>query len=112
MIFREDIESYPNDIEIGLSETFEGREKDVIVISALKFANGFTSFPTQTHLLIALSRAKRALIFCGGFGHLQKTNLLYDTLQAIISDATQRNRFINVQCPANADDAIVKIKKD
>lgn len=84
------------DIEVGQSDTFHGREKDVIVISALQPADGFTAFPTETNLLIALSRANHALVFCGAFGQMTTKHPLHNTLQAMVSNAAERKRLFSI----------------
>lgn len=109
---RKDDELRSDDIEVNQIESFQGREKDVIIISALKPVNGFASFHTRTHLLIALSRAKHVLIFCGNFVQLDETNSTHCELLAVVEDAKKRRRFLNVTHPQDVKNIIAKLKKN
>lgn len=83
-------------IEISDYDSFQGREKDIIIMVALKPIDGFVLFDTKESLLIALTRAKQTLIICGNFQHvLTKVDEVSSRWTAIIADAKIRNRFFD-----------------
>lgn len=84
-------------IEISDYDSFQGREKDIIIMVALKPVDGFTLFSTKESLLIALTRAKQTLILCGNFQHvLANVDENSSRWSAIIKDARDRNRFYDL----------------
>lgn len=93
-------------IKVSGYDSFQGQEKDIIIMTALKPDDGFTLFGTNENLLIALTRAKESLILCGNFqyvsANVEWSNLLSDAkikkrffdLNGIF-DATQINKIMN-----------------
>ena len=77
-------------------DAFQGREKDIIIMVALKPADGFTLFGTKENLLIAMTRARQAHILCGNFQHvLTNVDEMSGKWSSIISDAKIRQRFFD-----------------
>lgn len=86
-----------NGIEVSSYDSFQGREKDIIIMVALKPVDGFALFSTKENLLIALSRARDSLIFCGNFQHVT-TNIdsMTSTWTSLLDDAKARKRFYDL----------------
>lgn len=83
-------------IEVSEYDSFQGREKDVILMIALKPIDGFQLFSTRENLLIALTRAKESLILCGNFQHVYThIDAMTSTWNAILDDAKQKKRFFD-----------------
>ncbi|XP_055312579.1 uncharacterized protein LOC129574522 isoform X2 [Sitodiplosis mosellana] len=92
-------------VEVSGYESFQGQEKDVILMVVLKPKDGFKLFSTNENLLIALTRAKESLIFCGNFQYVctdlssdicTETDAMTNTWKALINDAKIRKRFIDL----------------
>ena len=92
-------------IEVSGYESFQGQEKDVILMVALKPKDGFKLFSTKENLLIALTRAKESLIFCGNFQYIcsdlsadiaAEINSMTNTWKALLDDAKTRKRFFDL----------------
>ena len=71
-------------------DSFQGREKDIIIISCVRaqqHSNGDIGFiGSLNRMNVALTRAKESLIVCGHFPTLQKSEAWDD----FISDAKSR----------------------
>lgn len=86
-----------NGIEVSGYDSFQGREKDIIIMTALKPDDGFALFSTRENLLIALTRAKDSLILCCNFQHVITTiNSMTSTWTALMHDANERKRFFDL----------------
>lgn len=84
-------------IEVSGYDSFQGREKDIIIMVALKPVDGFTLFGTKENLLIALTRAKQTLILFGNFQHvLTNVDEMSSKWSTIIGDARVRGRFFDL----------------
>lgn len=93
-------------IEVSEYDSFQGREKDIIIMTALKPVEGFTLFGTAESLLIALTRAKQAHILCGNFQHvLTNVDEMTSKWSTLISDAKIQNRFFDLN--GTYDDGLI-----
>ncbi|XP_031782382.1 probable helicase senataxin isoform X1 [Nasonia vitripennis] len=82
----EQIKNVPNTlqdkfhIEVNTIDSFQGQERDVIVMSLVRSSGiGFLSDPQR--LCVALTRAKFTLIICGNFTTFQRDNMWKDLLR-------------------------------
>lgn len=94
-------------VEVSDYDSLQGREKDVILMIALKPDDGFQLFSTMENLSIALTRAKGSLVFCGNFQHVC-TNIdgMTSTWNSLLDDAKSRNRFFDTN--GTFDEAQIK----
>lgn len=92
-------------VEVSGYESFQGQEKDIILMIALKPDDGFKLFSTKENLLIALTRAKESLIVCGNFQYVctdeitdvcNEVDSMTNTWKALLNDAKERNRFFDL----------------
>lgn len=78
-------------------DLFQGREKDIIIMIALKPVDGFALFSTKENLMIALTRAKDSLILCGNFQHvITNIDSMTNSWTSLINDAKNRKRFFDL----------------
>lgn len=74
-----------SNVEVGTIDSFQGRERDVIIISCVRTDGiGFLSDPQR--LNVALTRARSSLIVCGNFRSLEKDH----TWMSLLSNARKR----------------------
>lgn len=105
-IFRHEL--FYNRIEISGPDSFQGIEKDVIIISALKPFNGFCLLDTREKLGIAMTRAKNSLVVFGNFQYvLTVVGPMASLWQSLIVDAKRRDRF----CDLDGEFDAAKIQK-
>lgn len=84
-------------VEVSSCLSFQGQEKDVIILVALKPVDGFAIFSTKESLMIALTRAKKSLIICGNFQNFfLNVDKMSSTWNALMSDAKGRSRFFDL----------------
>lgn len=84
-------------VEVSSGLSFQGVEKDVIILVALKPVDGFAIFNTKESLLIALTRAKQSLIICGNFQNFYMANdPMSITWKTLMSNAKFRKRFFDL----------------
>lgn len=86
-----------SNVEVKTFDLFQGQEKDVIIISAMKPLHGFTLFGTKENLMIALTRAKESLIVCGNFQYVctNSTSAPSAWFSTLLGDAKLRHRFFD-----------------
>lgn len=90
-----------NGIEVSGYDCFQGFEKDVIIISALKPKDGFELLSTLDNLIVALTRSKQSLIFCGNFQQIlqnysEEMKEMRQLWEHFINDARQQKRFFDL----------------
>ncbi|XP_031636106.1 uncharacterized protein LOC116348997 [Contarinia nasturtii] len=94
-------------IEVSGYDSFQGQQKDIIIMVALKPTNGFELFSTKETLGIALTRAKESLIFCGNFQHVTTVvDSMTSIWTSLLSDAKTRKRFYDLN--GMFDESLVK----
>lgn len=82
---------------------FQGLEKDIIIVTALKPLNGFASLDNRDSLAITLTRARESLIFLGNFQYIRtKIDSMSDLWESFRIDAKQRKRFADLDGEFNA----------
>ncbi|XP_055374118.1 uncharacterized protein LOC129607268 [Condylostylus longicornis] len=85
---REKIRKEKLDIEVNTIDSYQGKEKDVIIISNAR-TQGIGFLNEICRLNVALTRAKKCLILCGNFQHLSDINVW----KSLISDAKKRKLY-------------------
>lgn len=95
-------------MEISGYDCFQGVQKDVIIITALKPHDGFELLNTEENLIVALTRATDSVIFCGNFQHvlLNHGHPLRSTWEEFTTDAKVRKRFCDLDGEFN--EALIK----
>lgn len=78
------------DIEVNTIDGFQGREKDVIIFSAVRSGNSIGFLADNRRMNVAITRAKFALWVIGSLGCLEK-NCHWENF---ISDCKRKNRVI------------------
>lgn len=80
-----EVNGLSNNVEVGTIDSFQGRERDVIIISCVRTDGvGFLSDPQR--LNVALTRARCSLIVCGNFRSLEKDH----TWMSLLNNARKR----------------------
>ncbi|XP_051154266.1 probable helicase senataxin isoform X2 [Leptopilina boulardi] len=83
-------------IDVNTVDSFQGQEKDVIVMSCVR-SNGIGFMSDRQRLCVALTRAKSSLILCGNFKTFQKDEMWNE----LITDAKSRGILIDVNVNAS-----------
>ncbi|OMJ71654.1 hypothetical protein SteCoe_30073 [Stentor coeruleus] len=78
------------DIEVNTIDGFQGREKDVIIFSAVRSGNSIGFLADNRRMNVAITRAKFALWVIGSLGCLEKNNYW----ESFICDCKKKNRVI------------------
>ncbi|XP_035204363.1 probable helicase senataxin [Stegodyphus dumicola] len=87
--------SHFKDVEINTVENFQGREKDLIIISCVrteKPPGDQNLITSRSKLIVALTRARQSLIICGSVNYLK----LFPDWNALIQDARERKLCISI----------------
>ena len=90
------IHVYSNKIDIKSVDGFQGKEKDIIIISCVRSKSrngtiGFLSNPKRIN--VAITRAKKALYIVGDVDSLKRN----ETWCKLIEDADRRDRLITIE---------------
>ncbi|KAL2713828.1 helicase SEN1 [Vespula squamosa] len=86
-------------IEINTVDSFQGQERDVILMSCVRSHGiGFLSDPQR--LCVALTRAKYSLILCGNFNTFMRDQMW----NALISDSRSRKIYFDINSNASLNE--------
>ena len=81
-------------MEVNTIDSFQGQERDIIVMSCVR--TGGIGFLSDTQRLnVALTRARRSLLLCGNFTSLQ-VSTYYSLLHYVTQDATHTALVMNL----------------
>ncbi|XP_066585351.1 uncharacterized protein Setx [Prorops nasuta] len=89
-------------IEVNTVDSFQGQERDVIIMSCTR-SSGIGFLSDRQRICVALTRAKHSLILCGNF----KTFTRDQMWKALLSDARSRGIYFDV----NAKSQVHEIQK-
>lgn len=81
----------PEQILIADYECFQGTECDVIIVTAAK-ALPFEFLDSPQNICVALTRARKSLIFCGNFEFVHNIPVW----RSFLNDASSRGRLFEV----------------
>lgn len=81
----------PEQIEIADYDCFQGTEYDVIIVTAVK-ALPFEFLDSLHNICVALTRARKSLIFCGNFECVKNKPVW----KSFLNDASERGRLFDV----------------
>ncbi|CAF1447989.1 unnamed protein product, partial [Didymodactylos carnosus] len=83
----------PNHIEIGTVDAFQGKEKDIVIISCVRSGGSIGFLEDSRRLNVMLTRSKYAMYLFGNFTKLSEQNREWN---ALIQNARGRNLFENI----------------
>lgn len=86
-------------IEINTVDSFQGQERDVILMSCVR-SHGIGFLSDRQRLCVALTRAKHTLILCGNFYAFMRDQMW----NALISDAKSRGIYQNININAKMNE--------
>ncbi|XP_043483805.1 probable helicase senataxin [Leptopilina heterotoma] len=86
-------------IDVNTVDSFQGQEKDVIVMSCVR-SNGIGFMSDKQRLCVALTRAKSSLILCGNFKTFQKDEMW----NQLLTDARRRGILMDVNVNASMNE--------
>ncbi|KAG7206097.1 hypothetical protein KM043_003491 [Ampulex compressa] len=86
-------------IEVNTVDSFQGQERDVIVMSCVR-SQGIGFLSDRQRLCVALTRAKHSLILCGNFNTFMRDPMW----NALLTDARSRGVFCNVNAKSQTNE--------
>ncbi|KDR21193.1 uncharacterized protein LOC110828310 [Zootermopsis nevadensis] len=96
-------------LEVNTIDSFQGQERDVIIMSCVR--TGGIGFLADTQRLnVALTRARRSLLLCGNFTSLRNDNMW----RALLENASQRNflKHVSSSVAKNKDELLKLVLRD
>ncbi|XP_065308823.1 uncharacterized protein [Dermacentor albipictus] len=96
--------------DVNTVDGFQGQERDVIVLSCVRAHNprGNIGFVADARRLnVAITRARKALYICGHLDSLKDS----EEWNALISDAYDRSKVMDISAECSSDHLADKIKK-
>jgi len=78
-----ELKAVADQVEVDTVDSFQGREKDVIIISCVR-TDGTGFLNSKLRLNVALTRAKHSLIVIGDAECLRQVDYLYETINISI----------------------------
>ncbi|XP_046745747.1 uncharacterized protein LOC124410993 [Diprion similis] len=88
-------------IEINTVDSFQGHERDIIVMSCVR-TNGIGFLSDPQRLCVALTRAKHCLVLCGNFAAFKRDGMW----NALLEDAQSRRNYIRIQATARPNEIL------
>ncbi|XP_046480902.1 uncharacterized protein Setx [Neodiprion pinetum] len=91
-------------IEINTVDSFQGHERDIIVMSCVR-TNGIGFLSDPQRLCVALTRAKHCLVLCGNFATFRRDRMW----NALLEDAQSRRNYIRLEATARPNEIVAHL---